>query len=181
MGEVTVLLRRWSGGDQSALDQLIPIVYEELKRLAAYYLQQESQPSLTSTAIVHEAYLRLAGSAEPDVQNRQHFFAVASRVIRHILVDHARRQMAAKREHSAAPLEAALTVPVRSDLDLVALDEALEKLGRADPQKLRVVEMRFFGGLSVEETAEVMRTSPSTVKREWSVAKAWLYEQMRGR
>jgi RNA polymerase sigma factor (TIGR02999 family) len=180
MGEVTVLLRRWSNGDQGALDQLIPIVYEELKRLAGYYLRQEAQPSLTSTAIVHEAYLRLAGSAEPDVRDRQHFFAVASRVIRHILVDHARRQMTAKREHSAAPLEAALAVPVQPDLDLVALDEALEQLGRTDPNKLRVVELRFFGGLSVEETAEVMGVSPATVKREWSVAKVWLYKQIQG-
>ena len=182
MGEVTILLRRWSSGDESALHELIPLVYDELKRLAGYYLGLESrQPSLTSTAIVHEAYLRLAGSQEPDVRDRQHFFAVASRVIRHILVDHARRNTAAKRDaRSKTALEDALTVPVQPDLDLVALDEALETLARTDPDKLRVVELRFFGGLSVEETADVMQTSPATVKREWRIAKLWLYEQMRG-
>jgi RNA polymerase sigma factor (TIGR02999 family) len=182
MGEVTILLRRWSKGDESALQELIPLVYDELKRLASYYLGLESsQPSLTSTAIVHEAYLRLAGSQEVDVRDRQHFFAVASRVIRHILVDHARRNSAAKRDASSkTALEDALTVPVHADLDMIALDEALEALGRTDPDKLRVVELRFFGGLSVEETADVMRTSPATVKREWSIAKLWLYEQMRG-
>jgi RNA polymerase sigma factor (TIGR02999 family) len=182
MSEVTILLRRWSGGDEAALAQLMPLVYDEMKRLAAYYLRMEAgQPSLTSTVIVHEAYLRLVGGATPDLQDRHHFFTVASRVIRHILVDHARRDMAAKRDHhNKAPLEEALTVPVQQDLDLVALDQALESLGRTDADKLRVVELRFFGGLSVEETAEVMGTSPATVKREWSVAKLWLYEQMHG-
>ncbi|MBV8071485.1 MAG: sigma-70 family RNA polymerase sigma factor [Acidobacteriaceae bacterium] len=180
MGELTALLRRWSSGDRQALDELIPIVYDELKRLAGYHLRlEEDQPSLTSTAIVHEAYLRLVGSGESNMQDRQHFFAVASRVIRHILVDHARRHVAAKRDlRCNSPLEQALTVPAQSGLDLVELDQALERLGNADPDKLRVVELRFFGGLSIEETAEVMRTSPATVKREWSVAKIWLYEQM---
>jgi RNA polymerase sigma-70 factor, ECF subfamily len=182
MGEITTLLRRWSRGDQGALEQLMPLVYDELKRLAGYHLRVEgTSPSLSSTTIVHEAYLRLVGSAEPDLQDRHHFFAVASRVMRHILVDHARREMAAKRDlRNNAPLEAALTIPVQPDLDLVVLDEALESLGRADANKLRVVELRFFGGLSVEETAEVMGISPATVKREWSVAKLWLYKQIRG-
>ena len=182
MGEVTILLRRWSKGDESALQELIPLVYDELKRLAGYYLGLESgQPSLTSTAIVHEAYLRMVGSQELDLRDRQHFFAVASRVIRHVLVDHARRNSAQKRDaRSKIALADALTVPVDADLDLIALDEALEALGRTDPDKLRVVELRFFGGLSVEETAHVMQTSPATVKREWSIAKLWLYEQMRG-
>jgi RNA polymerase sigma factor (TIGR02999 family) len=182
MGEVTILLRRWSNGDETALQELIPLVYEELKRLAGYYLGMESgQPSLTSTAIVHESYLRLAGSQEMDVRDRQHFFAVASRVIRRILADHARRNTAAKRDaRSKTALEDALSVPVQADPDLIALDEALDTLGRTDPDKLRVVELRFFGGLSVEEIADVMKTSPATVKREWSVAKLWLCEQMRG-
>jgi RNA polymerase sigma factor (TIGR02999 family) len=180
MSEITILLRRWSGGDQSAMAQLMPLVYDELKRLAAYYLRMEaSAQSLTSTVLVHEAYLRLVGGSQPDVQDRHHFFTVASGVIRHILVDHARRDMAAKRDRrSKAPLEEALTVPVSQDLDLVALDQALELLGRADAGKLRVVELRFFGGLSVEETAEIMGVSPATVKREWSVAKLWLYERL---
>ena len=180
MGELTALLRRWNQGDQEALDKIIPLVYDELKRLAGYYLRMEGdRPSLTSTAIVHEAYLRLVGTSDSDLQDRRHFFAVASRIIRHILVDHARRDMAAKRDlRCKEPLESALTVPVMPDLDLILLDQALEELGRADPDKLRVVELRFFGGLSMEETAEVMGTSPATVKREWSVAKLWLYEQM---
>jgi len=180
MSEVTDLLRRWSRGDQGALHELLPLVYDELKRLAGYYLRMEAEsPSLTSTAIVHEAYLRLVGTSDPDLQNRKHFLAVASRVIRHILVDHARRETAEKRDlRRKAPLEQALTVPVQLDLDLVALDEALESLGRTDPDKLRVVELRFFGGLSIEETAELLGTSPATVKREWSVAKLWLYKQL---
>ena len=115
------------------------------------------------------------------MRDRRHFFAVASRIIRHILVDHARRQTAEKRDvRNEAPLEQALSIPVQPDLDLVALDEALEELGRTDSDKLRVVELRFFAGLSVEETAEVMGTSPATVKREWSFAKLWLYRHMRG-
>jgi RNA polymerase sigma factor (TIGR02999 family) len=180
MGELTALLRWWSGGDQGALDELMPLVYDELKRLAGYYLRMEGdRPSPTSTAIVYEAYIRLVGTGESNLQDRQHFFAVASRVIRHILVDHARREMAAKRDlRCKAPLEEAVTVPVQPDLDLVLLDQALDCLGRNDPDKLRVVELRFFGGLSIEETADVMGTSPATVKREWSVAKLWLYEQM---
>lgn len=183
MSEVTNLLRRWGRGDQSALDELVPLVYDELKRLAGFYLRMEAgQPSLTSTAVVHEAYLRLAGAAEPDLLDRQHFFAVASRVIRHILVDHARHERAAKRDlRQKALLDEALTIPVQGDLDIVALDEALESLGCTDPDKLRVVELRFFGGLSVKETGEVMGTSPATVKRQWSVAKVWLYNQMHSR
>jgi RNA polymerase sigma factor (TIGR02999 family) len=115
------------------------------------------------------------------MRDRRHFFAVASRIIRHILVDHARREVAAKRDlRQKAPLEAALTIPVPADLDLVALDDALEALGRTDAEKLRVVELRFFGGLSVEETAEAMGTSPATVKRQWCVAKLWLFHQMQG-
>ena len=182
MGEVTDLLHRWSGGDEAALQQLMPLVYDELKRMAGYYLKLEApQPSLTSTAIVHEAYLRMAGSAQLDLADRRHFFAVASRIMRHVLVDHARRRGAEKRGAlHRAPLDEALTVPVQSDIDLVALDEALEALGRTDDQKLRVVELRFFGGLSIEETADVMGLSPATIKREWSVARLWLYRQLYG-
>jgi RNA polymerase sigma factor (TIGR02999 family) len=180
MGEVTELLGRWRRGDQDALNQLMPLVYGELKRLAAYYLRMEGdQPSLSCTTIVHEAYLRLVSTGDSDLHDRQHFFAVASRVIRHILVDHARREMASKRDiRCKASLDEALTIPTQKDLDLLALDEALESLGRADECKLQVVELRFFGGLSIEETAEVMDISAATVKREWSLAKVWLYERM---
>jgi RNA polymerase sigma factor (TIGR02999 family) len=182
MSEVSVLLRRWSEGDAGARDELIPLVYDELKRLAGYYLKLESGgQSLECTALVHEAYLRLAGDATPQWAGRAHFFAVASQIIRHLLVDHARRQKAARRDiRHKAPLDEALTVPAQSDLDLVAIDEALDALARVDPEKARVVELRFFGGLSVEESAEALGVSTPTVKRHWSIAKLWLYRHMQG-
>jgi RNA polymerase sigma-70 factor, ECF subfamily len=180
MGEVTGLLRRWSRGDQQAAEELIPLVYGELKRLAGYYLRMESgDATLSSTALVHEAYLRLAGGAEIDWQDRGHFFAVASRQIRNILVDHARRRNAAKRDvRHRAPIEDAVSVPVESNLDIEELDEALHELERFDPQKSQIVELRFFGGLSIEETASALRISPATVKREWTLAKLWLFQRM---
>ena len=180
-GEITRLLEKWGLGDGQALDQLMPMVYGELKNLAGHYLRMERPGhTLQCTALVHEVYLRLVNQGSIQWQDRRHFFAVASRIIRHLLVDHARRHAAAKRDHDKAPLDVALTIPVESGLDLVALNEALESLGRTDPDKLRVVELRFFGGLSVEETAEVMDTSTATVKRAWSVAKLWLYKEMYG-
>jgi len=180
-GEITRLLKNWGMGNREALEQLIPIVYGELKRLAGYYLRMERRDhTLQCTALVHEVYLRLANQGDMHWVDRKHFFAVASRIVRHLLVDHARRHAAAKRDQEKRPLEEALTIPVASDLDLAALDEALESLGQVDPDKLRVVELRFFGGLSVEETAEVMGASTATVKRAWSVAKLWLYKRMYG-
>ena len=181
-GNVTRLLRRWSQGDTQAMDELMPLIYDQLKRLAAYYLHLENgSPSLTSTALVHEAYLRLAADQERDWRDRLHFFAVASRVIRHILVDHARRQRAAKRDvRQNVALDQALTVPVETNLDLIALDKSLEALGAVDPRKCQVVELRYFGGLSVEETAETMGISCATVNREWDLAKMWLYRNMTG-
>jgi RNA polymerase sigma factor (TIGR02999 family) len=182
MGEVSLLLRRWSEGDLDARDALIPLVYEELKRLAGYYLRLESGgQSLQATALVHEAYLRLAGPSEPQWADRSHFFAVASRVMRHILVDHARRHNAARRDkRHRAPLEEALTVPVQPDFDLLSIDESLTALAVVDPEKARAVELRFFGGLSVEETAAALEISPATVKRHWSIAKLWLCRHMQG-
>ena len=181
-GQVTQLLERWSQGDAQAMEELMPLVYNELKRLAAYYLRLEGDPqSLPSTALVHEAYLRLAAGQERNLRNRVHFFAVATRIIRHILVDHARRNRAAKRNvRQNVPLDEALTVPVEPNLDLIALDESMQALGAMDPQKARVVELRYFGGLSVEETAEVLGISPATVYRDWDVAKLWLYRNMGG-
>jgi RNA polymerase sigma factor (TIGR02999 family) len=181
-GDITRLLRRWSEGDTEAMDELMPLVYGELKRLAAYYLRLEnSPPSLPCTALVHEAYLRLVPDQERDWQDRVHFFAVASRVIRHILVDHARRQKAAKRDiRQKVSLDHALTVPVESNLDLVALDQSLDALSAIDPRKSRVVELRYFAGLSAEETAEAMGISRATVLREWDIAKLWLYRNMSG-
>jgi RNA polymerase sigma factor (TIGR02999 family) len=181
-GVVTRLLERWSRGEAQAMDELMPIIYGELKRLAAYHLRVEGgPPSLPSTAIVHEAYLRLAGRQDRNLRNRVHFFAVASRIIRHILVDHARRQKAFKRDvRMNVSLDEALMLPVEASLDLIALDQSIEALRALDPRKSQVVELRYFGGLSVEETAEALGISPATVHRDWDLAKLWLYRNMTG-
>lgn len=179
--DVTRLLAEWRGGNQAALDQLLPVVYDELRRLAAAYLRKErADHTLQSTALVHEAYLRLIGQREVQWQNRAHFFGVAAKMIRRILVDHARGKIAAKRGGAAVKLslDEALAVSGKKDLDLVRLDEALHGLANLDPRQERIVELRFFGGLSIEETAEVVGISPATVKREWSVAKAWLLREV---
>src|SRR5918996_863065 len=179
--QVTKLLVDWSNGDASALEQLTPLVYSELRRLAARYLRKERPDhTLQSTALVHEAYLRLIDQKNVRWQNRAHFFGVAAQMIRRILVDHARSRHAAKRG-AAAPklsLDEAIALPDRRDLDLVALDDALNSLGKIDPQQARIVELRFFTGLTVEETAEVLGISPATVKRDWVTAKAWLYRDI---
>src|SRR6516225_9594026 len=180
-GEVSILLRAWSDGDQSALDRLTPIVYEELRRLARRYMKQErAGHSLQTTALVNEAYLRLVDYKRMRWQNRAHFFAVSAQLMRRILVDHARRhnlKRGAGVQHVS--LEDSAVVRERDD-DLVALDEALQALARFDCRKAEVVELRFFGGLSVDETAEVLKISPITVMRDWSTAKAWLYREMSG-
>jgi RNA polymerase sigma factor (TIGR02999 family) len=178
---VTQLLVSWSDGDRAALEQLTPLVYDELRRLASRYLRNERPGhTLQSTELVHEAYMRLVDQRHVRWQSRAHFFGIAAQMIRRILVDHARRRQAAKR--GAAPVKLSLDDVVAAtgprDLDLVALDEALENLARLDPQQSRVVEMRFFAGLSIDETAEVMRISPATVKRDWTTAKAWLYRDL---
>jgi RNA polymerase sigma factor (TIGR02999 family) len=176
--QVTELLRKWSEGDQAALDALMPLVYDELCRVAHHYLQRERpHHTLQSTAIVHEAYLRLVG-APVQFQNRQHFFAVASQLMRQILVDYARRHRAIKRDGSyKLALEDAVQLPARG-VDLIALDEALKELAQMDAQQTRIVELRFFGGLSIEDTAEVLHLSTATVERHWATARAWLYRQM---
>jgi RNA polymerase sigma factor (TIGR02999 family) len=178
---VTRLLVDWGQGDQEALDQLAPLVYDELRRLAGNQLRRERPGhTLQSTALVHEAYLRLIDQKNVRWQNRAHFFGVASQMIRRILVDHARAHQAAKRGAGVPRLELdeALDAGVQRDLDLVALDDALESLGRLDPQQARIIELRFFGGLSIDETAEVIGISPATVKREWSSARAWLFREL---
>jgi RNA polymerase sigma factor (TIGR02999 family) len=178
---VTRLLVDWSKGDAGALERLPPLVYGELKRLAARYLRRErSDHTLQSTALVHEAFLRLVDQRNVVWQNRVHFFGVAAQLIRRILVDHARGRHAAKRGAGAVKLslEDVVEAPRQRPLDLVALDDALDALARMDPQQGRVVELRFFAGLSIEETAEVLRISPATVKRDWTAAKAWLYREL---
>jgi RNA polymerase sigma factor (TIGR02999 family) len=179
--QVTELLYRWRRGDQSALDALVPLVYGELRRIANHYLQAErSDHTLQSTALVHEAYVRLAEQDLPQWQNRAHFFAVAAQLMRQILVDHARSHRASKRGGNVykMALDEAEEEPLAVDVDIIALDDALKSLGEMDPQQSRVVELKFFGGLSIEDTAEVLGISASTVKRDWITARAWLYREL---
>ncbi len=175
---VTQLLHNWSKGDQSALEQLMPLVYGELRRLASAYLRRERpNHTLQSTALVHEAFMKLVNQHEVQWQSRAHFFAIAAQMIRRILVDYARSQHAEKRGSGAVKLEldAALAIPLKTDVDLVLLNDALDRLAELDPRQSRIVELRFFAGLSIEETAEVMQLSPATIKREWNSARAWLF------
>ena len=178
--DVSVLLRAWSGGDQTALERLTPIVYRELHRLAGRYMRRERPGhSLQTTALVNEAYMRLVGYTRMRWQDRAHFFAVAAQVMRRILVEHARRHNLKRGgDVPHVALDEAALVGADADVDLVALDDAMTALARVDPRKMQVVEMRFFGGLSVEETAEVLGISPVTVKRDWRMAKAWLYREL---
>ena len=179
---VTRLLLQWTEGDKQALEDLLPLVYDEMRRLAKSYLQRERPGhTLQSTALVHEAYMRLVDYKRMQWQNRAHFMATAAQAMRRILVDHARRhnlKRGAGAEHVSLDAEA-IMCPDRSD-DFVSLDEALTGLAERAPRKAKVVELRFFGGLSVEEIAEVLRVSPITVMREWKSAKAWLYRALAG-
>src|SRR5262245_5598183 len=178
---ITQLLIKWRNGDQAALDELLPLVYSELRRLAAYYLRQERPDhTLQPTALVHEAYLRLVGEKEIDWRNRAHFFGIAAVRMRHILVEHARSRRAAKRgggEYRLTLSEADQLTDKR-DVNLLALDDALRRVEALDPQKPRVAERSYFGGLTIEETAEAMKISPATVKRDWSMARAWLRSEI---
>jgi RNA polymerase sigma factor (TIGR02999 family) len=172
---------QWKRGDQQALKALLPLVYEELRRLAHHQLQAERpNHTLQGTALVHEAYLRLMGQEPLRLDNRAHFFAVASHLMRQVLVDYARKHVAAKRGANSLTLslDEAVALPRKRDLNLVALDDALKKLAARDARQSRVVEMRFFGGLSIDETSQVLKISPATVKREWTVARAWLYREL---
>jgi RNA polymerase sigma factor (TIGR02999 family) len=179
--DITTLLVASCGGDRMATDQLMPLVYEELRRLARSYLKRERPGhTLQGTALVHEAYLRLIDQKQVKWQNRAHFFAMASQMIRRVLVDYARGQKSAKRGAGAPrlSLDEALGISGTTDLDLVALDDALNGLAKLDPAQSRIVDLRFFGGLSIEETSEVVGLSVATVNREWSVARAWLFRQV---
>lgn len=179
--QVTELLLRWSKGDEEALNALVPLVYDDLRRLANYYLQGESQAqTLQATALVHEVYVRMCGHQDPQWEGRGHFFAVATKMIRRILVDHARRKSAEKRGGKLQPsaLEEALTLPVPEGLDLLALEESLQELEKFDARKCRVVELRFFGGLEAKEIASFLGTTEATVRRDWKIAKAWLYRRL---
>jgi len=177
---VSSLLFKWRGGDEDALRDLLPLVYNELRRLAHYYIQgQRPDHTLQSTALVHEAYLRLAKQGKGKFQNRAHFFAICAQLMRQILVEYARSQQAAKRNRAQkVTFNDALVLVKGRSLDLLALDDALNALAKFDVQQSRVVELRFFGGLSIEDTARVLGVSPATVKRDWSTAKAWLHHEL---
>ena len=179
--EVTELLTAWSGGDKAALDKLMPLIHQELRRLAHRYMSRERPGhTMQTTALVNEAYLRLVNRDGVHWQNRAHFFAIASQLMRHILVDHARSHAYAKRGGGAQTisLDEAMVVSQERAAEVVALDDVLKELAKIDPQQSRIVELRFFGGLTIEETAVVLRLSPATIKREWSTAKAWLYHEL---
>ncbi len=178
---VTELLARWSNGDVSARDALVPLVYDELRRIARRCLSsQSSSHTLQPTALVHEAYLRLARRDSVDWQNRAHFFAMAAQMMRQILVDHARKQATSKRGANpvTVAMDETMAVSKAPSLDLLALDDALQRLALLDPRQSRIVELRFFGGLSIEETSEVVKISPATAKREWATARLWLHQAM---
>ena len=180
---ITQLLVAWNGGDKAALDQLIPIVYEELRRQASNYLRRERPGhTLQTTALIHEAYVRLVDQKNVHWQNRAQFFGIAAQLMRRILVDHARTKHRAKRGGSAVRVSLTDTTAVTKDanLDLIEIDEALNRLAKIDEQQAQIVEMRFFSGLSVEETAAALNISPATVKRDWRVAKAWLHRSLAG-
>jgi RNA polymerase sigma-70 factor, ECF subfamily len=182
--DTTQLLRAWASGDSEALDELTPRVYRELRRVAARLLQNERPGySLQSVDLVHEAYLRLVNTRELEWQHRAHFFAVAATLMRRILLDRARRKAADKRGGKAPALDLTKTLDVAQakSRELVALDDALTALAEVDPRKSRIVELRFFGGLSVKETAEVVQVSSDTVMRDWKIARAWLLTELGGR
>ena len=179
--EVTELLRDWSRGDQSALDKLIPLVYDELRRLAHKHMRREKAGHVLQTsALVNEAYLRLAGESQVQWQNRAHFFGIAARLMRRILVDDARRRSFDKRGGSRiqVSLSEALSVAQEQAANVLALDDALKNLAANDARQGEIVELRFFGGLSIDETAEVLKVSPGTVMRDWTFARAWLRNEM---
>jgi RNA polymerase sigma-70 factor (ECF subfamily) len=181
--EVTALLLAWSEGDQGAFDRLVPLVYAELRRLAKSYMRKErAGQTLQTTALIHEAYVRLIDAQNVQWQNRAHFFGVAARVMRQILVATAREHGSQKRGGRAqqVSLDEALVVGQEQDEDLIAIDEALSALAEVDARKAQVVEMRFFGGLTEEETATALRVSPETVKRDWRIARSWLRRRLSG-
>lgn len=182
-GDVTRLLLAWSGGEASARDELMSLVYDQLRHVAERSLRSErTGHTLQATALVNEVYVRLVDQRQVRWEHRAHFFAVAANLMRRILVDHARHHRAAKRGGGAptVPLDRAVMVAPEPNADLIALDGALERLAAIDPRQARVVDLKFFGGLTIEETAEVLNVSPATVKNEWSVARAWLYRELHG-
>ncbi|MEP7366694.1 MAG: sigma-70 family RNA polymerase sigma factor [Acidobacteriota bacterium] len=181
MGDVTAFLNRWVEGDASARDEMMPLVYDELKLMARNFLSRERDShSLPSAALVNEVYLRLVDQRRVRFNGRTHFYGAAANLMRRILVDHARQRLAAKRGSGLAhePIEEGFTLAVEPDLDVVGVDDALTEFEAFDPERARVVELRYFGGLTIEEAAELLGVSPSKVSRDWTVARAWLYRRL---
>jgi RNA polymerase sigma factor (TIGR02999 family) len=177
--DVTGLLRQWSDGNQQALGRLLPIIYDELRRVAHQYLHRERhERTLQTTALVHEAYLKLIDQRSVSWQNRAHFFAIAAQAMRRILIDNARKRTASKREGEKISLDDVAVISSDKAAHLIALDDVLQRLEQIDPQQSKIVELRYFGGLTIEETAEAISLSPATVKREWAMARAWLYQEL---
>ena len=178
---VTLLLEQWNNGDQAALDKLMPLIYEELRKMARRYMRQQNPGhTLQTTALIHETYLRMVKQKEKHFENRAHFFGVAAQAMRHILVDYARARHTEKRGGGVRPIsleETALVTPERAG-ELIAFDEALKELEQLSKRQSRVVELRYFGGLSVDETATVLKVSPETVMRDWTMAKTWLHRAL---
>jgi RNA polymerase sigma factor (TIGR02999 family) len=180
--DVTSLLLAMRDGDSTAARELVPLVYDELRRLAGHYMRGEKPGhTLQATALVHEAWLKLIDTTRVEFENRSHFFAMAAQQMRRILVDHARARQAGKRggKGEKLPLNEVVVGPEAEQADIIALDDALQALAKVDPQQSRIVELRYFGGLSIEETAAALGISPATVKRDWNMAKAWLYQELR--
>ena len=180
MSEVTQLLQDWSDGKREALDKLLPLVYDELRRLAHNYLRRErAEHTLQTTALVHEAYLKLIDQRSVDWKNRAQFFALSAQAMRRILLDNARKHISAKRgKGEKISLDDAAEISIEMDENLIALDMALQELEQLDEKQSKIIELRYFGGLTIEETAEVLKISPATVKREWTFARAWLYQRL---
>ena len=179
--QVTKLLQGWQGGDTKALDALLPLVYDELRRLAHHHLKNERpEHTLQSAALVHEAYFRLVGQELPELESRAHFFAIAAQLMRQILVDYARSRRASKRGSGVCmlTLDDAVALSRRKNVDVIALDDALNTLAQVDPRQSRVVELRFFAGLSLDETSRVMGIATATVQRDWTAARAWLHREI---
>jgi RNA polymerase sigma factor (TIGR02999 family) len=180
--EVTRLLREWAKGSETALDALTPLVYEELRLLAESYLRRERPGhTLQPTAVVHEAYLRLVEQTPPTWENRSHFYGIAARIMRQVLVDHARRRLAGKRAGYKVSLDELVTMQQERSADLIALDNALKELEKIDSRKCRAVDLHYFGGLSMEEVAQTLNVSPITIRRDLRAAEAWLHREMRSR
>ncbi|MDI1240296.1 MAG: ECF-type sigma factor [bacterium] len=179
--EVTTLLNelRENGNDRDTLDQLLPLVYNELRRLAGSFLNREHAVSIQTTELVHEAYFRLTQQRSVDWNNRGQFFAIAAQAMRRILIDAARSRKSIKRDVEKVPISEAPSISVEVDQHLIDLDQALVELAEFDPDQAKLVEMRYFGGLTIEETAQVMGVSPATVKREWAIARSWLFDRMK--